>query len=302
MQRLAVGLVGLRLGDVPCHDHRLQHFCATVQRGALVDERVVFRRRLRQAGQQRRLRQRQLPHRLVEEHLRGRLDAVRGLAADGSVRDVVEVVGEDPVLGVHPLQLLGELGLDDLVLEIMVGPQVLGQVDVVDELHGQRRGALQAVPAVDGVLDRRSDDPLVVERSVLVEAAVLDRDRRLLEPARDLRPLDRGADRRRPDVAERLAVGREHLRRRPRDLRLERLQVRRRMRDVDHPARDCQAADRERAHREHDPQAEYSEDRGSVIAPAASLSFASAHVSRRGNRASLASEAVRADPGPVEPV
>ena len=88
------------------------------------------------------------------------------------------------------LQLLGQLGLDDLVLEVAVGAQMRsGRYDVVDELHRQRRGALQAGAAVERVLDRRAHDALVVERAVLVEAPVLDRDRRLLEPARDLGPV-----------------------------------------------------------------------------------------------------------------
>jgi hypothetical protein len=46
VQRLAVGGVGLRLGDVAGSDHRLQHLGPPVKRGPLVDERVVLRRSL----------------------------------------------------------------------------------------------------------------------------------------------------------------------------------------------------------------------------------------------------------------
>ncbi len=167
-----------------------------------VQERVVLRRRLRQAGQQRRLGEVQAGHRGVEEHVRRRGHPVRGLAPDGAVGDVVEVAAQDPVLAVAGLELLSQLGLHDLVLEVVLGLDASRHVDVVDQLHGQRGRALQAA-TVDRILDRRAQDALVVERAVLVEAPVLDRDRGLLEDVGDPAPGDRVADVRGVDVAQR---------------------------------------------------------------------------------------------------
>jgi hypothetical protein len=96
-------------------DHGLEDVAATAPGEVRRQERVVFRGRLGQAGQQRRLRQVELPHGLVEEHLRGRADAIGGLPADRAVRHIVEVAVKDPGLVVLVVQLLSELGLLDLV-------------------------------------------------------------------------------------------------------------------------------------------------------------------------------------------
>jgi hypothetical protein len=45
----------------------------------------------------------------------------------------------------------------------------LARVEVADELHGQRRAALDVVAGLE-VLDRRADDALEVDARVLVEA------------------------------------------------------------------------------------------------------------------------------------
>jgi hypothetical protein len=113
-------------------------------------------------------------------YLSKKMRADRGLAADGPVRDAVEVLREDPLLpaqpGVEVLEVLGELGLLDLARE---GPLAVARVEVADQLHRQRRAALHVLVALQ-VLDGGADDALEVDALVLVEARVLDRDRRFL--------------------------------------------------------------------------------------------------------------------------
>ena len=171
-------------------------------------ERVVLGGRLRHPCQQRRLRQIQLRDGFVEEDLGGCADAVRRLPADRSVGDVIQVLVEDPVLVVGLLQLLGELGLDDLVLEVAL---MVGEVQLVGQLHRQRRGALERGAAVEDVPDRRPQDALVVKGPVLIEAAVLDRHRGVLQGGRDLGARYRRPQQGRVDEAQRRTVGREDL-------------------------------------------------------------------------------------------
>ena len=107
---------------------------------------------------------------------RAGLDADGGLAADGAVRHAVEVLREDPELAlaarVQVLEVLGELRLADLALERAL---LLARVEVADELHRERRAALDLVAVLE-VLHAGADDALEVDALVLVEAAVLDRD------------------------------------------------------------------------------------------------------------------------------
>ena len=82
------------------------------------------------------------------------------------------------------LDLRGEHRLDQLALE---GALALG-VDVLHELLGDRRTALRAARhEVDGGGARETDG---IDRAVLVEALVLDRDGRVLHDLRDLLGLD----------------------------------------------------------------------------------------------------------------
>jgi hypothetical protein len=188
-ERLAARGRGLPRRDVVrCH-HCAQDVAAAPARQLRVQERVVLRRRLRQPGDQGDVGEAELPHRLVEEQLGGGADADRRLPADRSVGDVGQVVVEDPGLAVLVLELLGELGLDDLVLQVVVSGDLRRHVLVVDELHRQRRRTLQRVSAAEQVLNPGAQDPLVIERAVLVEAPVLDRDRGPAERGRD--PRDR---------------------------------------------------------------------------------------------------------------
>ena len=188
--------------DHPELGHLAQHLVAApLGRLRVADGRVRVGR-LGDAGQQRGLADVEVLELLVEVDLRRGLDADRGLAADGAVRDRVQVALEDPLLGVLVLELLGQLRLADLA---RVG-LLVGDVERADELHRDRRAALLVV-AVE-VVDRGADDALVVDAVVLVEALVLDRDGRVAHDLRDVRALEREVQLVVLDEAERGAVGR----------------------------------------------------------------------------------------------
>ena len=120
---------------------------------------------------------------------------------------------------------------------------------------------------------------------MLVEAPVLDRDRRLPQPRGDLvrgGVLVHGVG---VHVAERCPVGREDLGRRIGVPGVELTQVRGRVRGGHDPADREQRRDRDRGHRQHHNHHHDSPDGVSVVAPAAALSIASAHRGRlRGGR------------------
>ena len=183
-------LVVLRLGDVPLIQHLLEDQVAPVGRGLGVGARGEGRRRGDDARQHRRLRRGQLlGTRIVaaltaagvipaEVGAGGRLDPVGALAeVDG-----VEVLGEDLVLVPMALQLVGERRLAELLED---RPAALCLERVLDELLGDGRGALGGAAGQD-VRQAGSEHALDVDAAVLVEALVLDRDRRLLHVGRDL--------------------------------------------------------------------------------------------------------------------
>ncbi len=176
------------VGDVAELRHLPQHLVAPRPRRARVEDRVVLRRRLRQPGQQRRLRQGQLPDRLGEVDQRGGLDADRGAAVDRPVGGGVQVLAEDLSLRVALGVLDRQLRLDDLAVEVAVR---VGDAEVADELLGDRRAALDRLPRLQ-VLERGAQDALGVDAAVLVEALVLDRDGRELELSGDAVDRDRG--------------------------------------------------------------------------------------------------------------
>jgi hypothetical protein len=147
------------------------------------------------------------------------------------------------------LELLGQLRLNDLVLEVAMRAVALGDEQVVDELHRQRGGALQRIAVAEQVLHARADDALVVERPVLVEAPVLDRHRRLPQPRGDLVGGRVLVHRVRVHVAERRPVGREDLGRRIGLPGVQLAQVRGRVRGGDDPADREQRRDRHGGHR-----------------------------------------------------
>src|SRR5207248_8711037 len=139
---------------------------------------VVHGGRLRQAGEQSRLRQRELLRARGEERLRTGLRAVRV----ATVEDLVQVAGEDLLLAPLLRELRREARFLHLAGERAVG---VADVEVAHELLRDRRASLDD-PAGGDVLVQRSSDALVVERAVLPEAAVLDRNRRLRQPGRHL--------------------------------------------------------------------------------------------------------------------
>ena len=173
----------------PCFVHRLEHLVAALHRGLRVQERVVLGGRLRQPGDQRRLRQVELRDRLREVGLGGGLDADRGATVGGPVRGGVQVLGEDLLLRVLLLVLLRPGRLADLPLDRLLR---VGDVEVADQLLGDRRAALHRLAGLQ-VLPACAHDRPVVDPAVLVEVLVLDRHRGVVEELGDLRGATRGA-------------------------------------------------------------------------------------------------------------
>ena len=108
----------------------------------------------------------------------GGLDPVGALAEV----DRVQVLGEDLVLAPVALEPVSERRLLELLEERAAA---LGFERVLDELLGDRRGALGGALAED-VLDQGAADALEVDAAVFVEARVLDRDHRVLDVGGDL--------------------------------------------------------------------------------------------------------------------
>src|SRR5947208_1899541 len=120
-----------------------------------------------------------------------------GIEAVGviSVVHLVEVGRQDPLLRPLPVELRGEARF----LELALHRPLVRDVEVSDELLCDRRAALDDPPRPD-VGDRGTRDALGVDAAVLVEAAVLDGDRRLADPRRhrsrfDLLAVALGGDR-----------------------------------------------------------------------------------------------------------
>ena len=139
-----------------------------------------------------------------------------------------------------------ELRLDDLLPERVL---VATQVEVANQLHRDRRAALQR-GAVGDVLDGRAEDAGQVDAVVLVEALVLDRDGRVLQVFGDFAPADGAAQVVGLDKAETRAVSGEHLRGAATEDRVQRRERRCRLRDVQDVADRRDHTHEERA-REH---------------------------------------------------
>ncbi len=213
-----VGVLVLGERDVALVEHRRQHLVAALLGRRRMQARVVERRRLRQAGDQRGLADVELRAVLVEVRLGRRLAAV----GDAAVGDHVQVGAEDLVL--RPV--LGHLDRQPRLLDLALDRLRVGQVQVPDELLLDRRCALDDVAGLE-VVQEGAHDALVVDAAVLVEALVLDVHRRDLEPLRDLRERHRGAVLERRDLGEHLAVPVVDLRRHARVVRLHRRSGRR---------------------------------------------------------------------------
>src|SRR5215212_335096 len=160
----------LRACDVAVRDHRPEHGVAPGERALGLVERVEDRRRLREACEQCRLREREVAGPAREVGLRGGLDAVRVVAEV----DLVQVLLEDLVLRPAAVQLDRQAGLGDLSLE----RDLLADVEVPDELLGDRGAALHDLPRAD-VGPGGAQDAGDVDSAVVVEAPILDREDRL---------------------------------------------------------------------------------------------------------------------------
>ena len=158
---LALGLV-----DLARLDHATQHVCAT--RVRLLDARcrVVARGRSRQAGDQRRLGQRQVPDLLVEVDLGGGADAVGSLPQE----DPVQVLGQDLLLGELVLEAQGEEHLVQLATKCPLGREQR----IARELHRNGAPAL-ANAACRQVRGHRPHQPLPVHARMLEETIVFGR-------------------------------------------------------------------------------------------------------------------------------
>ena len=143
--------------------------------------------------------------RLREVGLGGGLNAHRGAAVGGPVRGSVQVLREDLRLRVLLLVLLRPGRLADLPLDRLLR---IGDVEVADQLLGDRRAALDRSAGLQ-VLPAGAHDRPVVDPAVLVEVLVLDRHRRVVEHLGDLLGGHRVPDRVRLDVAQAAAVGSE---------------------------------------------------------------------------------------------
>ena len=189
----------LRRGDHALLEHRVEHLVSALHRPRRVDERVVRRGRLCEAGEKRRLGQRQRARGAGEVRARGGLRPVRQIA----VEDRVEVGREDLLLRPGVVELHRETRLGHLALD----RSLVGDVEVADELLGDGRPALDDAACPD-VTPQRARDALGVEPAVVVETAVLDRDGRPAEPRRHLAQRHHLAVPLRGDHAEERAIGR----------------------------------------------------------------------------------------------
>ena len=115
---------------------------------------------------------------VLEVRARGRLDPVGAVA----VIDRVQVVAEDLLLRPPPIEVVGERRLAQLLEDRAL---VLGGKRNLYELLRDRRRALDGLLLLD-VLDRRAGDAAQVDAVVGVEAAILDRDDRVLHHRCDL--------------------------------------------------------------------------------------------------------------------
>jgi hypothetical protein len=191
--RLAV----LLTRDVAVLEHGAQHRVAALERALGLVEGVEDRRRLGQAGEERGLGQGQVPRPPREVRLGGCFDPVRVVPEV----HLVHVLLEDLVLRPAAVELDRQARLGHLALE----GDLPADVEVPDQLLRDRRSALHDLAGPD-VGEGGSDDAGDIDPTVLVEAAVLDRQDPLPHPRRDRRKLDRRAVLLGGDRAEERAV------------------------------------------------------------------------------------------------
>ncbi len=196
-QRRGLVLVGLLLGlglvgaERAVLAHLVDDDVATLQRLVRRGTGVQRRRAVRDRGEQRGLRDRQLVRGRVEVRLGRRAHTV-GLVAQ---RHDVQVAGEDVVLGHLLFELQRDAGLAQLAADSRLGGLLPGLLLVVgteherhvvlDELLRESRGTLRGATVHTG-LGGGTGDALPVDAAVLVEPLVLDREDRGLHGVRDL--------------------------------------------------------------------------------------------------------------------
>ena len=207
-QRLRLRGVGLLAADVLLRGHPVEHVVAAGERALGVVDRRQPGRVLGHAGDERRLGERQVLHRLAEQEAARRLDPVGAVAEV----DLVAVEREDLLLGEVLLDLEGE----DHLLDLPLVGLLRGQEQQPGELHRERGEALPAAAGAK-VRERGARDAPRVDAEVLPEVLVLDRDDGVAQHGRDVAErhhhplLDR-------ELADQAAVARQHLRD---DVRLE---------------------------------------------------------------------------------
>jgi hypothetical protein len=131
-----------RASDVAVREHRAQDLVAPRKSRRRTLERIEDGRRLRQPGEQRRLRKGQMHCTLREIGLRRGFDPVRAV----SVEHLVDVRLQDPALGALPGELDRETCLRRLAAECL---RRLLDVEVTGELLRDRRAALDDVSRSD---------------------------------------------------------------------------------------------------------------------------------------------------------
>jgi hypothetical protein len=165
-------------GDEAVLEHAIDDV-ALAPRGTLrVDDRVVRRRRLGQAGEHRRLGDGDVLERLAEIDFAGRGESVGALPE----RDMVHVDLENLVLAEQAFDLQRKQHLVDLASKCFLGREI----EIARDLHRDRRCTLCGVTFAEvGEAGAKRAD--IVDTLVLVEARVLDREDGVLHDLRDLR-------------------------------------------------------------------------------------------------------------------
>ena len=155
--------------------HLRQHETRARPRDARIGERRILRGRLQQAGDHRRLAERQVARRFAEVAPRRRVDAV-GAAAEV---DAIEVELEDVGFRQPRLEPQRQRELLELAREGAVG----AEIEVLGQLLRQRRAALHGSPFAQ-VGDRCAHHAQRVDAVVVVEALILGGDHRVGNVAR----------------------------------------------------------------------------------------------------------------------
>ena len=157
-----------------------------------------LRRRLHQPGEHRGLRQRHETRALAEIFLRRRLDPIGARAEI----DAVQIEFEDLVLRVAAL----EPEREDRLLDLARQRALLGQEQVLGELLGQRRAALDAA-AAGHVAQKRARHADRIDAVMVVKPPVLDGHERLGQIGRQVDEPDRRAARVAAIGDERAVIG-----------------------------------------------------------------------------------------------